>query len=126
MSDPRAAVVLDPASVEQIEMLERFKPGSRQQLATLFHASFARDVAAGREALERGDAVRLRQAAHSIKGSSAGLGATVLSQHAAAMERAAADGELDTARTTLDVVERAFADAWAVLGTWIAPSAPQD
>jgi HPt (histidine-containing phosphotransfer) domain-containing protein len=126
MNEPRAATVLDPASVEQIEMLERFKPGSRQQLAELFQASFARDLAAGREALERGDALRLRQAAHSIKGSSAGLGATTLSQHAAAMERAAANGELDAARAALDGVERAFADAWVVLGTWLAAAAPQD
>ncbi len=59
-----------------------------------------------REAVAAGDAVRVRQRAHALKGASASVGAEALRQLAAGLEQSAAAGDLDGASTVVVEVEQ--------------------
>lgn len=99
--------LLDPALLQQIDQLEQFRPGSRAELVQLFLESSQQDLARCEAAHRGGDAEALRRAAHSIKGSSAGIGATSLSRDAAALETLAAAADLAAASPVLQrVLER--------------------
>jgi CheY-like chemotaxis protein/HPt (histidine-containing phosphotransfer) domain-containing protein len=67
-------------------------------LAAMFVEQCPAQVEEVRAALERGDLAAAREVAHSLKGSSASLGAGPLAAAALRMERAAHAGELDGAR----------------------------
>ena len=61
-----------------------------------------------RSAIKTGDAQEVKLYAHAIKGASANLGITELSQTAKTLEHLAADGDLSQAETLLDEIETAF------------------
>ena len=56
-----------------------------------------RDVAALRDALERGDAGTVRETGHSLKGAGGGYGMVAVTEFGAAMQRAAEAGDLAAA-----------------------------
>lgn len=93
---PDALPRIDRDLVEQVRQLETVRPGVLRQLVTMFEQNTARllgDIDA-RLAARQTDALRV--AFHSLKGTSASLGALRLSQLAAIAEGIAA-GEDDAA-----------------------------
>jgi HPt (histidine-containing phosphotransfer) domain-containing protein len=113
---------LDGAMRAQIDQLEQFRAGSRAELIALFRASVERDLARCIAALEQGQAEQLRAAAHSIKGSSAGLGARGLSQLAARIEQHASSGALDGIEALLEEAAAAYARVGSALRAWESAS----
>lgn len=87
---------IDGDLVEQVRQLEAVRPGVLQQLVTMFIQSTARMLADIDARLAAGQTDALRVAFHSLKGTSASLGALRLSQLAAIAEGIAA-GEDDAA-----------------------------
>jgi HPt (histidine-containing phosphotransfer) domain-containing protein len=82
-------------------------PGFLKGLVDEFLAHADRSVDQLRSAADAGDAKRLADLAHALKGSAANLGARALSAHAAEIERAGKAGEPRAAR---DPVEAAAAE----------------
>ncbi len=91
--------VLDLSAIERIRDMER-RGAARllERLIETYLASAAKLVADAEEALQRNDASALRQAVHTLKSSSANLGATRLARHCAALESLARAGHMATAR----------------------------
>jgi len=77
-------------------------PDLLKRIATLYVSNSRTLLEALREALVRADAPGMVQAAHSLKSSSANVGATVLSELCAALESNAKGANLDTAWTQVD------------------------
>jgi len=76
-------------------------------------------VAAARSGLEKGDADKVRRAAHTLKSNAATFGAHGLAEHSRSLEQAAKRGALDDAPAMLeamahelDVVREALPAAW--------------
>jgi len=78
------------------ELIEAFLEDGREQIAAM------------RRSLEGGDAVTFQRAAHSLKSSSANLGALELSTQAKALELLAKEGNLQAAPEPLEAVAAAF------------------
>jgi PAS domain S-box-containing protein len=98
-ADDGEAALLDPATLERIvEMERRGAPRLMARLVDTYCESAARLVADAERALAEGDAAALRQAAHTLKSSSAGLGATEFAARCADLEALARSGELEPAR----------------------------
>jgi PAS domain S-box-containing protein len=93
----RAAI--DMTAIELIRDMER-RGASRllERLVATYVATAARLVAQASHALASQDVGSLQHAAHTLKSSSANLGAIELSRHFAALERHARAGELEAAR----------------------------
>src|SRR3989304_8369223 len=78
------------------ELIEAFLEDGREQIAAM------------RKSLASGDAVTFQRAAHSLKSSSANLGALELSAQAKALELLAKAGNLQAAPEQLEAVAAAF------------------
>ncbi len=91
----------DPAIVA--ELIEMFLADTPLQLAEM------------RQALLDGDAAIVQRAAHTLKSSSASLGAQALASLCGALELLARDGQLDRAGEHLVQIEAAFAQVEAAL-----------
>jgi PAS domain S-box-containing protein len=91
--------VLDTSAIERIRDMER-RGAARllERLIATYLTTAAKLVADVERALERDDAPALRQAVHTLKSSSANLGATRLARHCAALESLARAGRVLTAR----------------------------
>jgi CheY-like chemotaxis protein len=92
--------VLDTAAIERIRDMER-RGADRllERLVDTYLDSTARLVADAEQALARGDGPALRQAVHTLKSSSANLGAVELARRASGIELLAREGRLADART---------------------------
>jgi CheY-like chemotaxis protein/HPt (histidine-containing phosphotransfer) domain-containing protein len=79
--------VLDPTVIERVRAMER-RGAARllERLVSTYLPTAAKLMDDAERALGNGDADALRQAVHTLKSSSANLGATLLSQHFAALE----------------------------------------
>jgi hypothetical protein len=90
---------LDLAVIERIRDMEK-RGASRllQRLIATYLATAAKHVADAEQALASGDASALRHAVHTLKSSSANLGATGLSQHCATLETHARASQIQAAR----------------------------
>lgn len=93
--------LLDASLLQQIDQLEQFRPGGRAELVAMYLESSARDLERCAAALSGHDADALRRAAHSLKGSSAGIGAMGLSRDAGQLELLAAATDLHGAAAAL-------------------------
>lgn len=71
-------------------------------LVVAFIDDARRDVAALRDALERGDAEAVRETGHSLKGAGGGYGLDAVTEYGAAMQRAAEAGDLAAAGQAVD------------------------
>jgi len=95
--DERPAI--DMAVIGQIRDMER-RGAARllQRLVATYVGTAARLVAQGVHALKSGDAQSLQHAMHTLKSSSANLGAAELSRRFGALEKHARNGAMDAAR----------------------------
>lgn len=91
-------------------VIELFIDESRLYLATITAAAVT-DAAVDRE--------RARRAAHSLKSGAGQIGAMAMAAAAAAVERAAAEGAADLART-VDALDRSAAATIAALGAFLS------
>jgi PAS domain S-box-containing protein len=92
-------VVLDHTVIDRIRDMERRgAPRLLERLIGTYLASAQRLVGEAERALEAGDAPALRQSIHTLKSSSANLGATAFSARCAEVEGHARAGRLLTAR----------------------------
>ena len=81
---------LDMDSIAQIRDLETVRPGLLAKLAASFESSGPQLLEQIRGALDCGDLAAARVAAHTLKGTAAGLGALRLSECARRLEQACA------------------------------------
>jgi HPt (histidine-containing phosphotransfer) domain-containing protein len=94
-----ATALIDLAAIEVIRDMER-RGATRllERLVSTYVSTAARLVAQAAYALRAGDAMSLQHAAHTLKSSSANLGAIGLSRRFGDLERHARSGALDEAR----------------------------
>jgi HPt (histidine-containing phosphotransfer) domain-containing protein len=86
---------IDPEAIEQLRFLEdEDQPNVVAELVQLFIEHAPPKITAIREALVHGDAGAVKRAAHSLKGSSANVGARGMQQVCERIEHAAAAGDL--------------------------------
>ncbi|MCB1749076.1 MAG: response regulator [Gammaproteobacteria bacterium] len=102
---PSGASPLDEAALARITALQRDgSPDLLGHLIGLFLGNTARLIADVEEGAAAGDADRVRRAVHTLKSSSANLGATTLSKLCAELERFARDGQVEETAKRLDVL----------------------
>ena len=102
--DPVDLSVLDNVR----ELGEANEPDPVSELIDLFLRDFPVQLAALREAVTKGDAAALEATAHTLKGSSAYLGATGLSAVSGDLERTGRAGSVDEASPLLVQLDREF------------------
>ncbi len=111
----RPDVALDPSVIAALREIEQGQPGLLARMVGLYLRDALAQLAALRQAAERGDAHELEWAAHSLKGGSAQIGATAMVAlcrdletvaHAADSSRAALVATLER---TFDQVRAALA-----------------
>jgi PAS domain S-box-containing protein len=104
-----ARPALDAAVIEQIRAMER-RGAHRllERLVETYVTTAARLVAQAAWALKSGDAPALQHAAHTLKSSSANVGALGLAQRFGALERHARSGALDAARGDWALAEQEY------------------
>jgi HPt (histidine-containing phosphotransfer) domain-containing protein len=103
---------MDAIEREIIETLEGLAHGCEagfvDELIELFLSEAPMQIEGVRAALARGDAAALREWSHSLKGSSAGLGAVQFSQLCGCIEQQAREGRLAEAQGAVARLEAEF------------------
>ncbi|MCI0585202.1 MAG: response regulator [Planctomycetes bacterium] len=113
-SEVPAPAVASPAEALDGNAFERLRefgggdPDFPRRLARLFLEEAPPQIASIREALEKGRARSLREAAHRLRGSCGHLGARGMATACAEIEIAAASGDLKEAENALPRLEAAF------------------
>jgi two-component system, sensor histidine kinase and response regulator len=100
-----------PVNVD--ELLDRLD-GDRvflSELTELFREDYPRQVSAIHEAIQRNDAHGVKQASHALKGALSNLAASEAREMAANLERLGISGDLASASTALDGLEKELARA---------------
>ncbi|MEZ4296630.1 MAG: Hpt domain-containing protein [Polyangiaceae bacterium] len=98
---------LGTKELDALRRLTSGTPGLLQQIIDEYIETADRLVATVREATDRGSLQDIERAAHSLKGSSGQMGAHPLMLESAAIERAAASGDLPGIRDRLPMLVRA-------------------
>jgi HPt (histidine-containing phosphotransfer) domain-containing protein len=112
MSDP-----IDDAAFAQALDLVGGDAEFLAELVATYRTDGADRIAEMRTALAGGAAPELQRAAHTLKSSSATLGALALADACRAVEHAARDGALDGLAAPIDAIAAAFDAAVAALET---------
>jgi two-component system, sensor histidine kinase and response regulator len=114
----REAAVLDRSYLESLRRLEA-ATGKKIVAEVVAHylAESPRRLARMREALASGDAVELRFVAHSLKGSSAQIGAVTVAEKCQEIEHRAVVGSLEGAGVLLNDVDRELGRVATALGS---------
>ncbi len=118
------ALVIDPTPLDAIRALEQ--PGTESLLETIINMFLDQSVElAGqiRSAVESGSPDGIREAAHSLKSSSANVGAMQVSALCYDLEVAGRDGSLDNVAALSDRLDVALREANSALGA-IANTVP--
>ena len=106
------ALVIDPTPLDAIRSLEQAGQDSLlDTIVNMFLEQSEALVLQIREAVETGDAVGVREAAHSLKSSSANVGAMRVSALSFDLEQAGRDGMLDNASALADRLYLAIKEA---------------
>jgi HPt (histidine-containing phosphotransfer) domain-containing protein len=106
MSDPAESSVLDPETIASLKELGgEDDPGLFADLVDIFLSETPKLMAQMRAALASGDLAALERAAHSLKSSSANLGACALSGLLRDLELAGRQRDLDHARPLVGRVD---------------------
>jgi HPt (histidine-containing phosphotransfer) domain-containing protein len=84
-------------------------PDLKEELIGIFLEDTAQRLASLGQAVDAGDAKAVREAAHTIKGSSGNMGATGMQHVAEHLERMAKEGDLSGAARSLDGLQTGFA-----------------
>jgi HPt (histidine-containing phosphotransfer) domain-containing protein len=90
------------------ELQEEGQPDFLTELIDIYLEDSVKLVEEIRAAVQADDAARVRQAAHTLKGSSGNLGANGFSKLCYEMELYARDGEMAGARKTLPALQREY------------------
>ena len=110
------ADTIDETVLDRLAALQRpGKVGVVEQVVGLYLDDSGRALVTLREALSRHDLAAATQQAHNLKSSSGHVGATGLSTHFAALERAARAGDADRAASLLPAAEAGYAQVCARL-----------
>ncbi len=110
------ADTIDETVLDRLAALQRpGKVGVVEQVVGLYLNDSGRALVTLREALSRHDLAAATQHAHNLKSSSGHVGATGLSTHFAALERAARAGDADRAASLLPAAEAGYARVCARL-----------
>jgi HPt (histidine-containing phosphotransfer) domain-containing protein len=97
---------IDPEAIEQLRFLEdEDQPNVVAELVNLFIEHAPPKIAAIRDAIAQQDATAVRRAAHSLKGSSANVGARGMQHVCERLEQDAASGSLEGAPALLAQLE---------------------
>lgn len=107
--------MLDPRALENLREMAGGDVAFLAELLNTFTEDAQRMLADMRQALEDGDAVLLRRAAHSFKSNSAEFGATTLSALCLKLEMLARDGALEGAAELVTQVEAEYGRVEPVL-----------
>jgi HPt (histidine-containing phosphotransfer) domain-containing protein len=108
--------IIEPTALQRIAAMER--PGRRgllERVATLFIETSNKQLDALREAVARGDLDAVRLVCHSLKSSSANVGAEALADIAAQIEHAAAASDAAGVSLLIDSIYPAAAQAAAAV-----------
>ncbi|MBI5713891.1 MAG: Hpt domain-containing protein [Chloroflexi bacterium] len=101
---------IDRAVLKELRSLqEEGEPDLIVELSETFRAEAPTLSAAMRTAVTLGNADKLKQAAHSLKGSSAGVGAKPLSALSAEVETLGRNGSVTGAAEKIDQIEQEYA-----------------
>jgi HPt (histidine-containing phosphotransfer) domain-containing protein len=93
---------LDPAALDKIRAMGRpGGPSMLVKLSRLYFASVAKEIHQMSDSLTKKDAATLRRSAHTLKSSSAQIGATQLARLCQELEHVAAAGDLEAAAARL-------------------------
>ena len=117
MPRPDAADTMTPANNDRAidpAALDRLRGRSRNltvKLAELFVRDTGRRLEELHDAVQRADAPAVAQLAHAIKGSAANLGAHIMVQICADIEKSAQTADLATAPVRLEALQREFTRA---------------
>ena len=114
-------LVIDPTPLDAIRALEQ--PGTESLLDTIINMFLDQSVElAGqiRAAVDSGNAAEIREAAHSLKTSSANVGAMQVSALSYDLEVAGRDGVLDYASALSDRLDVALREANSALAAIVA------
>ncbi len=96
-----ADITLDADAIAALRALQiPGRPSIVLRVIDLFESSATGLVGELEQALESGDIAVVTRAAHTLKSSSANIGATALAAHAKAIEACGRDGDLAACRTT--------------------------
>lgn len=118
------ALVIDPTPLEAIRALE--EAGQESLLDTIINMFLEQSRELGmqiQQAVARGDADGIRAAAHSLKSSSANVGAMRVSALSSDLEEAGREGELGAAQALSDRLQVALTEASAALSEIVASCA---
>jgi signal transduction histidine kinase/DNA-binding response OmpR family regulator len=116
--------VIDMQALDQIRSLQR--PGAPDVLARLLNLYLEKSppqVAAIRKAADEGDAATLHAQAHSLKSSSANVGAQRVSALCRELEEMGRESRLESARASVDVLEHEYAQAERALQAMLSSRA---
>ncbi len=109
-SDSPGSDLLDETVLANIRALQRpGKPDILQKIVDHYLASAPQLLRQVREAIEQGDAAALRMAAHTLKSSSANLGARTLAAYCQELETMAEENALESAAQLLSEIESGYA-----------------
>jgi HPt (histidine-containing phosphotransfer) domain-containing protein len=111
-------VVLDEKTLAAVRLLQR--PGATDladELVSMFLEDAPRHIAALREGARTGDALAVEQAAHTLKGDAAHLGARELQQLAGRLMELGRNGSAVEAWSLVDELQAAFERVKAAVTT---------
>lgn len=118
------SVVLDSHALNTLAALQRSgKPDIVQQVIALFEAESPKAIAAISDGVDSVDLTAIRAAAHSLKSSSAYVGATEMSERCRDLERAAREDNLPGCLALSDGLEELFDAVMAELRLFLAARA---
>jgi HPt (histidine-containing phosphotransfer) domain-containing protein len=117
-----APLVIDPQAIENLRALN---PGDNdeflREIAGIFLEDTPQRIAELNQSLAAGDVAKFTRAAHSIKGSSANLGATALRAAAEQLEHQSRTAGLTSVAALVSAISEEFARAELELKKIIAP-----
>ncbi|KPF49478.1 hypothetical protein D621_14685 [beta proteobacterium AAP51] len=117
-----AAVRFDPVALERLRELDPDgRHGVMQRVMTAFETSLARMLVQLQAERSGGSAAVVSSVAHTLKSSSASVGATVLSQACADIERRLRAGEPGSLDDDVERLLRAGEDALAAVRAMLRP-----
>jgi len=107
----------DFSALKDLRMLTSKDPNRFRRLVSLFLASLEESFLSIRKGLDRGDYSSVREVAHTLKGTSANLGALRLSSLCAALEQSCEDRQLDQVATDVRNLQEEASRVKAILET---------
>ena len=110
------SILIDPAALDALAALQRpGKPDLTARVLGLFRAESPSSITAMEDGVAENDLEAVRIAAHTLKSSSAYVGARELSDICAQIERAAREGNFPECLVMTDSVEELFTETLEAL-----------